>query len=533
MYTPNLISKISFVSLTLLLLTSQKSTSQSVYENFYYSNDQISIKANAVLSDSEEFIVVGETGISNVPNPSIKHDGIILKYSTDGRVIKQATFGGSEDDMFYDIEKTTDNGYIICGRTDSYGEGNADVLLVKCDVNLNVMWSKSYGGSGSSPIWGYDIGYDISPTSDGGFVVAGTTSSSYSTTPDRNDIYLLKVDAMGQLLWTKTFGKSNFDYAASVIEIQDGLIITGTSNFKTCIIKTDFSGNKIWAMEYSGDEGLATLETHDGQIVMLSYVAGISDPNGTVIPEKLLITKLDSDNGLVIWSKEYMIETDFFGLSYLFKRAVSMIKDQSDFVLAGSMDIYLPGAADPSQYNPFMIKFDSNGDLLWGRQYPHDDNVYIFDIEKINDGFVATGYHTEFPSGPINKKKSYLLKTDGFGESCNSQSFSPVYNNFIQLNSPLLENESTGGIENSFPLATQTTDFLREESCQQGCENIIIETSNYQIMEDASAHIKIETNGIVSSGISVDYHAGTEVLMTPLFEVFQDGVFHAFISPCN
>lgn len=530
MHTSNFISTISFFS---FLLLTHYSTSQSVHENFYFSTDQISIKANAILNDSDEIIVVGETGVSNVPNSSIKHDGIIIKYSKDGRIVTQTAFGGPEDDMFYDIEKTNDNGYIICGRTDSYGEGNADILVIKCDSDLNLIWSKSYGGAGTSSIWGYDIAYDISPSSNGGFIIAGTTSSSFSSTPDRNDIYVLKIDALGQLLWTKTFGKSNFDYANSVIETQDGLIITGTSNFKTCMIKTDFFGNKIWSMEYSGDEGLATVETNDDQLIMLSYVGGISDPFGTVIPEKLLITKIDSDNGLVIWSKEYMIETEFFGLSYLFRRAVSIIKDQNDFVLSGSMDIYLPGSTKPSQYNPFMIKIDSNGDLLWGRQYPHQNNVYIFDIEKTNDGFVASGYTTEFPSGAVNKKNSYLIKTDLFGESCNSQSFSPIFNNFVNLNSPLLEDESTGGIENIFPFATAQTDFLREISCQQGCENIIIESSNYQILENASAHFKIETNGIVPSGYTIDYQAGSELTMNPLFEVSNNAVFHAFISSCN
>lgn len=526
---------ISFLIVTYFSLTPQSSTAQSLFENFYFTNEQISIKGNAVLNNADnDYIVVGETGVSNVSNPNIKNDGIMIKLGTDGRVLKQVTLGGPNDDMFYDIKKTDDNGFIICGRTDSFGEGNADILVVKCDNDLNVIWSTSYGGSGSSPIWGYDIGYSISPVSDGSYIIAGTTSSSFSTIPDRNDIYVIKIDAQGQLLWTKTFGKSNFDYAVSVSETQDnGFIITGTSDFSPFMIKINSVGDKLWSREYGGDEGLVGLETTDGEIITLSYVNGIFGPFGVISPEMLLLTKLDESTGQVIWSKVYEIQTEFFGLGYLFINAASLIKVDNDYIVSGSLDIYPQGATIPAQINPFMIKLDQNGDLIWGRQYPNQDNVHIHDIQKINSGYIATGYHTPYPSGAINKKKLYLLKTDLLGKNCNSITFTPAYRDTVLNNIVPVDSKSVGGIANSFNLSDKVTAFTREESCQVGCEIVIVESNNPIIMEDAKAQLLIETNGKILSGSTIDYQAGSEITMMPDFEVSNNAVYHAFIAPCN
>jgi len=125
------------------------------------------------------------------------------------------------------------------------------------------------------------------------------------------------------------------------------------------------------------------------------------------------------------------------------------------------------------------------------------------------------------------------LKTDEDGKSCNAQSYSPAYEDILLMPTALLEQESFGGIENIYDLNIKQIDLNKEEFCRVGCENIIIESDNLPIVDNAFANIKIETNSIIQSGNSVDYHAGSEISMTPLFEVATDAVYHAFISPCN
>lgn len=511
-------SFIALYGIILIQLIPHYSGAQSVYENFFYSNNPIFVRTNTVLTTSnEDFIVVGQKGFSGVSTPNIQHDGVIIKYSKDGRIIKQSALGGDADDMFYDIEETNDGGYLVCGRTSNSGTGEADLLISKFDQNLNILWSKSLGDSGYSLI----SGYDICQSSDGAYLITGAVLSSFSTTPNRTDIYLIKIDAQGQILWTKTFGISNYDYGVSVSETQNSeYIITGTANFSPFVIKTNSSGDPIWSMKYSGDEGIVGMETNDGQILALIHVEGFGNDIDE-IPSKLRIAKLNSNDGQVIWAKEYMVPTSFFGLTYHYRKTASLIKVEDDFVIAGHRDV-LPDFN--VRFNPFIIKIDANGDLLWGQQYPHSHSTFIHDVKEISDGFIVTGFGAQ---------KGFLLKTDENGLSCNAQSYSPTYEDFALSSTALLEDQSFGGIENNYDLNLKQFDLHKEEFCQVGCENVIIESDNLPIVDNASANTKIETNSIIQSGNSIDYHAGSEILMTPLFEVTTDAIYHAYISPCN
>jgi len=291
MYRHLHISLITLCSIILIQLIPHYSEAQSIYENFFNSDDPIFVRTNTILTTSnEDFIVVGQKGFSGVSTPNIKHDGIIIKYSKDGRIIKQSALGGDADDMFYDIEEANDGGYLVCGRTSNSGTGEADLLISKFDQNLNELWSKSLGDSGYSLI----SGYDICQSADGAFLITGAVLSSFSTTPNRTDIYLIKIDAQGQILWTKTFGISNYDYGVSVSETQNNeYIITGTANFSPFVIKTDSSGDPIWSMKYDGDECIVGVETNDGHILALIHVEGFGNDIDE-IPSKLRIAKINA-----------------------------------------------------------------------------------------------------------------------------------------------------------------------------------------------------------------------------------------------
>ena len=129
------------------------------------------------------------------------------------------TFGGSDYDYGYSVQQTSDGGYIIAGYTSSYGAGSADVYLIKTDAGGAQQWTQTFGGSSD------DIGHSVRQTSDGGYIIAGVTSS-YGA--GGWDVYLIKTDALGDTLWTKTFGGSSWDEGYSVQQTSDGgYIIAG------------------------------------------------------------------------------------------------------------------------------------------------------------------------------------------------------------------------------------------------------------------------------------------------------------------
>ncbi|NQS97793.1 MAG: hypothetical protein HQ591_05010 [candidate division Zixibacteria bacterium] len=181
--------------------------------------------------------------------------------------------GGSGNDAGYCVREIVD-GYIIVGFTDSYGAGNSDVWLIKTDANGDEIWNQTYGGSN------YENGYDIQQTSDGGYVIAGNTSSATF-----GYVRLIKTDSEGNQQWSKSYLSSPTSCGYSVRQTSDGGYIvagskfnlTPTSSLDICLVKTDSEGNELWSETYGGsgeDIGYSVLQTYDGGYIIAGKYNG-------------------------------------------------------------------------------------------------------------------------------------------------------------------------------------------------------------------------------------------------------------------
>jgi hypothetical protein len=174
---------------------------------------------------------------------------MVLRIDNSGNLVWGKAYGRSSsrnDEVAYSIKPTPDGGYIAVGFI-LWSFPDYDFLVLKISSNGSLQWAKAYGGSGA------DTAFDVVVTS-GGYLVLGTTSS-YGA--GGRDIFLIKIDNSGNLLWAKTYGTSSNETSRSIYPTSDGnFVIVGWSGYggndNVLILKVDPSGNLIWARSYGG-----------------------------------------------------------------------------------------------------------------------------------------------------------------------------------------------------------------------------------------------------------------------------------------
>jgi hypothetical protein len=183
------------------------------------------------------YVVTGRTNSFGAGN----YDLWVLKLDSLGNTQWQKTYGSTDHDSGHCINQSTDGGYAVTGRTYSYGAGSADFWVLKLDSSGNTQWQKTYGGTDS------DYGYCINQTSDGGYAVTGSTTS-YGA--GNADLWVIKLDSSGNTQWQKTYGGSSSDFGYCINQSTDGdYVVTGftdsygAGNVDLWVLRLDSSGD--------------------------------------------------------------------------------------------------------------------------------------------------------------------------------------------------------------------------------------------------------------------------------------------------
>ncbi|MFZ2899987.1 MAG: PKD domain-containing protein [Saprospiraceae bacterium] len=183
------------------------------------------------------FVITGYAGGGGTKGSDV----YIIKIDHQGNKIWDNNFGGNSDDEGMFIQQTSDGGYIVVGNTKSFGAGGKDVYLIKTNSQGDSLWTQTYGGSDE------DLGFSVTQTSDGGYIIVGSTKSFGA---GGKDVYLIKVNDEGVKNWARYFGGALDDEGYCIKETTDeGFIITGYSQTggvggkDVFLIKTDKDGN--------------------------------------------------------------------------------------------------------------------------------------------------------------------------------------------------------------------------------------------------------------------------------------------------
>ena len=299
----------------------------------------------------------------------------------------------------YNLIQTDDDGFFFIGERHDFPGGPSEVFAVKINATGEMEWSKTYGGFDN------EYGLSVHQTDDGGYAIGGFTESF--GTGSRN-FYLLRTNSFGDILWTKTYGGTSIEAANQIQPTNDGGYIMvgysfsfGAGNSDIFVIKTDENGEIIWEKTYGGDLndlGLSITLTDEGGYIICggteSFGAGNSD---------VLVVKINAD-GDVLWSKTYG------GNGY--ELGVSVAKTvNNDFIIAGYTRTFGAGGEDF-----YVLKIDTQGDTIWTKTFGGEfDESAKAVISTSDNGCIIAGYTRTFGAGGL---EMYVVKTDedGFSE---------------------------------------------------------------------------------------------------------------------
>jgi hypothetical protein len=300
----------------------------------------------------------------------------------------QKTFGGSTGvEQFNSIAPTSDGGTICAGYTTTFGAGGRDIYIVRLDAAGDTLWTRVMGESGD------DEARSIVQTSDGGFILTGyATTTAFFT-----DLTLVKLNAAGNISWAKLFGTATSqEDGYDVMETADGNFVAcgkaygiGIGQNDVYLVKADEAGTPLFSLIYgtlNTDIATSLCRSADGSYIM----AGYTDP-GTGFNDFMLMKV--SNNGQLSWGFTYPYQ----GTNY----AWGLEATTTGYVMTGVMN------------KLGLVKTDTAGHVLWANGYHSTGNTHDGRsvIRTADNGLIVGGYSNSFG----NWVQAWVIKTDSNG----------------------------------------------------------------------------------------------------------------------
>ncbi len=289
--------------------------------------------------------------------------------------------GGSGTDIAHDITETDDCGFVIAGSSDSTTQGDIDFSVVRLDPLGRIVWEKKYGGSST------DVARVVKAY-DSNYYIAGYTES---TGKKLADYALLKIDPLGSLTWEKTYGGPEWDAVNDLFFSSDGNIILAGFSESTGIGRADFrlyglnyAGQELWTATAGDDnqnQAYAMCQSPDGGYLTAGHTVYQGDAGSDA-----LFARYSSDGGLQ-WTKTIS--------TYLRAEVYSIAEKNGNYYGVGFVKETIIDLGDI-----WFFKLNSNGDLLWDKQFGGGDTDKGYALEATSDGmFVLAGYTYSAASG--------------------------------------------------------------------------------------------------------------------------------------
>ena len=368
---------------------------------------------DVIQTANDGFIAVGYT-TSNDGDVTNFHggnfDGWITKTNASGNLEWQKTLGGSNDEVVYCIQQTTDNGYILAGYTTSIdGDvtgnptifNNVEAWIIKIDVSGNILWERTYGSTAN------DIAQKVLQTADGGYIVTGSKESRLPAFPDyiSHDFWVIKINSLGEIEWQGVYGGTSFEKAFDIVEIVGGGYVlcgktesingdvigyNGGSGYDAWIIKINLTGDLVWQKVYGGtndETAFKILKTSDGGFITSGWTASNNgDVSGNHGAYDVWIVKFD-ESGNIIWQKTLGGSNSDYGNS------IAETIDGNYVIACASSSTDGDKSLNFGGNDVWVLKIDPSGSLIWETSFGGTNSDGAYGIrQSLDGGFIIGGY---------------------------------------------------------------------------------------------------------------------------------------------
>jgi len=338
------------------------------------------------------FVIAGFTY-----NSAYWSDMLLVDISETGQLSWFKTYNHpalSQTDKAHDIARTLDGGFILAGYAQ---DGLDDIWVVKTDRQGEVQWDYRFGNR-----YDIEVAYSIIQNQDSSYVLAGWKRHFEDRASD--ELILLKLPPQGQELeWVKFYGGINQNGAIGydLIGTNDGeYLVVGSKGSRAWLVKTDAAGDTLWTKTFSYGESTwspKVIPTIDGHYLLLIRVADWNP----VYDNDFILFKIDR-NGDSLWQTTVGTSASEWGMS------VAVCRDGGYLAVGGE-------AAPPgSDLDILLYKLDAGGGIQWKQTYgsPQDDLADDV-VETANGDFVLMGY--QFMPSPQSAYDLFVMKTDSNG----------------------------------------------------------------------------------------------------------------------
>ncbi|UCE10874.1 MAG: hypothetical protein JSW61_02805 [Candidatus Thorarchaeota archaeon] len=304
------------------------------------------------------------------PPPPTGSNMLLTKTDGSGNINWSYSYGGLGSDRGFTVIQTIDDGFAVVGSTDSFGMNAYSIWLVRTDRNGYLIWNRTHGSLENQ------YGYDIVELADGGFAITGSVQTPTQST----DVILIRVDFLGNKLWEKTFGGPLSDVGHSIVRCMDGGLAIGavTSSYGAgssdmWLIRTDANGNLLWDRTYGSPErdwANSLIRLRDGGFAFVGYSQSGGQNDASLI-------RLDSQ-GNPMWNGSYGDSESQRGWT------AAECRD-GGFAIVGSEGV---GGTEDG----WLGRTDSDGDMLWSVTYGGFGSDAGYSVVECENGdFVIAG----------------------------------------------------------------------------------------------------------------------------------------------